>query len=196
MSLLSLQDDPHLLLDGPQGVIRYVSECVPARDADEWLAELMQTVPWAAERRLMYEREVDVPRLTAHFDLDAGNAAAPKPIVRMHAIACTVAAAQFDSVGLNLYRDGNDSVAPHNDKLHQLKAGEPIALFSLGATRRMTIRSKNLPRRTLQLELESGSLLVMSYATQLHFDHGIAKTRTPVGPRVSLAFRCRPRAGA
>jgi len=114
----------------------------------------------------------------------------------MHAIACTVAAAQFDSVGLNLYRDGNDSVAPHNDKLHQLKAGEPIALFSLGATRRMTIRSKNLPRRTLHLELESGSLLVMSYATQLHFDHGIAKTRTPVGPRVSLAFRCRPRAGA
>jgi alkylated DNA repair dioxygenase AlkB len=48
----------------------------------------------------------------------------------------------FNAVGLNLYRDGRDSVAPHNDHLNELREGFPIALVSLGATRRITIRAK------------------------------------------------------
>ena len=56
----------------------------------------------------------------------------------------------------------------------------------------MTIRSKRRPRRILDLDLEGGSLLLMSYETQLHYDHGIPKTRTPVGTRISLALRVRP----
>src|SRR6185295_15694356 len=95
--------------------------------------------------------------------------------------------APFNSVGLNLYRDGRDSVAPHNDHLDVLVEGSPIALVSLGAARRMTIRAKEPPRRVLHVDLEAGSLLVMSYATQLHYTHGVAKTSTPVGERISLA---------
>jgi alkylated DNA repair dioxygenase AlkB len=56
----------------------------------------------------------------------------------------------------------------------------------------MTIRSKKRPRRNFDIDLEDGSLLVMSYETQLHYDHGIPKTRTPVGPRISVALRVRP----
>jgi alkylated DNA repair dioxygenase AlkB len=56
----------------------------------------------------------------------------------------------------------------------------------------MTIRSKSRPRRIFDLDLEGGSLLLMSYETQRHYDHGIPKTRTPVGPRISLALRVRP----
>jgi alkylated DNA repair dioxygenase AlkB len=56
----------------------------------------------------------------------------------------------------------------------------------------MTIRSKSKPRRVLDLDLEDGSLLLMSYETQLHYDHGIPKTRTPVGARISIALRVRP----
>jgi alkylated DNA repair dioxygenase AlkB len=95
----------------------------------------------------------------------------------------------FNSVGLNLYRDGRDSVAEHNDHLDEIVEGFPIALVSLGASRRMTIRAKKPPRRVMHIELEAGSLLVMSYETQLHYVHGIPKTREPVGPRISLAFR-------
>ena len=98
----------------------------------------------------------------------------------------------FTSVGLNLYRCGQDSVAPHNDHLHELASGQPIALLSLGATRRMTIRAKEPPRRAFHIDLDSGSLFVMSYATQIHYDHGIPKCAEPVGERISLAFRVRP----
>jgi alkylated DNA repair dioxygenase AlkB len=59
----------------------------------------------------------------------------------------------------------------------------------------MTIRSKAKPRRTFDLDLEGGSLLLMSYETQLHYDHGIPKTRAAVGPRISVALRVRPRVG-
>ena len=101
----------------------------------------------------------------------------------------------FTSVGLNLYRDGRDSVAPHNDHLNELRKGFPIALISLGATRRMTIRAKEPPRRAVHVDLEPGSLLVMDYATQLHYTHGVPKTADPVGERISLAFRVRPSRG-
>jgi len=95
----------------------------------------------------------------------------------------------FNSVGLNLYRDGRDSVAPHNDHLNELVKGFPIALISLGATRRMTVRVKMQPRRVLHVDLESGSLFVMDYATQIHYTHGVPKTTEHVGERISLAFR-------
>jgi alkylated DNA repair dioxygenase AlkB len=83
-------------------------------------------------------------------------------------------------------------VAPHNDHLYEITAGFPILLVSLGATRRMTIRSKEPPRRVRLLDLEAGSLLTMSYESQLHYTHGVPKTREPAGERISLAFRVRP----
>jgi alkylated DNA repair dioxygenase AlkB len=95
----------------------------------------------------------------------------------------------FNAVGLNLYRDGRDSVAPHNDHLSELRKGFPIALVSVGATRRMTIRAKAHPRRAVHVDLEPGSLLVMDYETQLHYTHGVPKTSDPVGERISVAFR-------
>jgi alkylated DNA repair dioxygenase AlkB len=94
-------------------------------------------------------------------------------------------------VGLNFYRDGSDSVAPHGDRLDEIVEGFPIVLLSLGATRRMAIRASAPPRRVLHVDLAAGSLLMMSYATQEHYTHGIPKTRESVGPRISLAFRVR-----
>ena len=83
-------------------------------------------------------------------------------------------------------------MAPHNDHLYELREGFPIALLSLGATRRMAIRAKTAPRRALSIDLEAGSLLVMDYRTQVHYTHGVPKTTEPVGERISLAFRVKP----
>jgi alkylated DNA repair dioxygenase AlkB len=143
----------------------------------------------------MYDREVDVPRLTAHFELAPGEPPDAPPPAALREAAGRVTArtgVPFNRVGLNLYRDGRDSVAGHNDHLHELVPGFPIALVSLGATRRMAIRAKEPPRRVLDVDLEGGSLLVMSYATQLHYTHGVPKTSERVGERISLAFRVRP----
>jgi alkylated DNA repair dioxygenase AlkB len=144
----------------------------------------------------MYEREVDVPRLMASFRLDEADEAVPDPIRDAAARVRERLAVPFDSVGLNLYRSGQDSVAPHNDHLDEIAEGFPIALLSLGATRRMTIRAKAAPRRATHVDLDAGSLFVMDYATQLHYTHGVPKTSDAVGERISLAFRVkRPRAG-
>jgi alkylated DNA repair dioxygenase AlkB len=181
-----------VLVDDERGRVVYIPDVLPADLARRWFAELKESVTWQTQRRRMYDRDVDVPRLQAHVRL--APAADPAPAA-IHAAAARVAAAvtgaPFNSVGLNFYRDRHDSVAPHNDHLDEIAPGFPIVLLSLGATRRMTIRAKAAPKRVLHVDLAAGSLLVMSYETQLHYTHAIPKTREPVGPRISLAFRVR-----
>jgi alkylated DNA repair dioxygenase AlkB len=180
-----------VLADDPRGRIVYTPRVLGAPEARALWAELRAGVEWKAERRRMYDRDVDVPRLTAHFALEE-EPPPPAPVARAALHIRSFTGVAFNSVGLNLYRDGRDSVAPHNDHLHALAPGFPIALLSLGAARRMTIRAKEPPRRVLDVDLEEGSVLLMSYETQLHYLHGVPKTTAAVGPRISLAFRVRP----
>lgn len=185
-------DGPLRLVDDAEGGIRYWPHLVGAELADRWFAELEAGVAWTSERRPMYDRIVDVPRLLAGYRIDA----IPDALPVLHEITTQVATvidAPFNSIGLNFYRHGNDSVAMHNDKLHSLDPGQPIAIVSLGAARRMDIRAKAAPRKTFKIELEPGSLLTMSHDSQLNYEHGIPKTRLPVGRRISVVYRVRPR---
>jgi alkylated DNA repair dioxygenase AlkB len=193
MPQLDLFDSSETLLaDDERGRIAYTPGFVDIATARAWFAELRTAVKWRAERRMMYEREVDVPRLIGHFRLDPASESTPGAILESARRVVDKVGAPFNSVGLNLYRDGRDSVAPHNDHLNEIRKGFPIALVSLGATRRMTIRAKAPPRRVIHVDLEPGSLLVMEYATQLHYTHAVPKTADPVGERISLAFRVKP----
>lgn len=192
MAQLSLFDGAEqVLLDDASGRIVLTPGLVDELTAQTWFDQLHDHIDWKSGRRVMYEREVDVPRLRSHFRTD--DPALPAVLREALAVVTTAVAAPFDSIGLNLYRDHHDSVAPHNDKLDDIVRGQPIALLSLGATRRMTIRSKQPPRRVLNVDLEAGSLLLMSWTTQIHYDHAIPKQRTPAEPRISLAFRVRGR---
>ena len=183
------------VVDDERGRVVYTPDFVPAELARDWFEQVRDEVQWEALRRRMYDREVDVPRLVGHFRLAPETAPVPEAIraAARRVIAATGVA--FTSVGLNFYRDGQDSVAPHNDHLDEIALGCPIVLLSLGSTRRMTIRSKATPRRVFHIDLAPGSLLLMSYETQLHYTHGIPKTTDRVGQRISLAFRVRPTAG-
>jgi alkylated DNA repair dioxygenase AlkB len=183
-----------VLHDDIRGRFVYTPTLLTADESDTTFAQLRDAVAWRAERRRMYDRDLDVPRLTAHFPLrdDEEIAAAPPPIALAAQRVREATGVAFNSVGLNHYRDGNDSVAMHHDHLYELVAGEPIAIVSLGQARRMTIRAKTPPACSLAIDLAAGSLLEMSYATQLNFLHGIPKTKRAVGPRISLAFRVRP----
>ena len=177
------------LIDERNGRVVLLPDWLDPTSAAQWFAELSTDISWRGGQRMMYARQLDVPRLRAHFARD--DPALP-PLLR-EAIdrVAQAAAAPFNSVGLNLYRDQHDSVAPHNDKLSELVRGQPIALLSLGATRRMTIRAKLLARRMLHTDLSAGSVLLMDWNSQLHYDHGIPKQRDAVGSRISIAFRVR-----
>ena len=212
MAQLALFESPEVVVaDGERGRIVYTPGFVDADTAQRWFDELREAVNWRSERRMMYEREVEVPRLLASFRFDPAPAATPPAILEARDRVVARLDVPFNSVGLNRYRDGKDSVAPHNDHLDEIREGFPIALVSLGATRRMTIREKAAPRgstdahralssaegrRAVHIDLEAGSLFVMDYATQLHYDHGVPKTSATVSERISLAFRVKhPRRG-
>ena len=186
--------DEIVVTDGERGRIVYTPGFVDAPTARRWFDDLRRNVAWRTEKRMMYDREVEVPRLLGSFRFDPPSPSTPAAILEAKARVIERLDVPFSAVGLNLYRDGNDSVAPHNDHLDEIREGFPIALVSLGATRRMTIREKEPPTRALHVDLEPGSLFVMDYATQLHYTHGVPKTSDAVGERISLAFRVkRPR---
>ncbi len=186
---LSLVPFPEVetLVDDSTGHIVYRRSLFDEKQAQAWFDELRAGIAWRAERRHMYERVVDVPRLVASFVL--ADESLPGAIAQMCPAVEGFCKLPFRSVGLNFYRDGDDSVAPHGDHVEDDPDKAPVALVSLGATRRMTIRSRAKPRRILDLDLEPGSLLVMSHASHFHYDHGIPKVRGVVGPRISVAFR-------
>jgi alkylated DNA repair dioxygenase AlkB len=182
--------EPLVIVDDDHGRFAYEPGVIAPARAAGWFSVLHATIPWQSQRREMYGRDVDVPRLLQHYGLD--DPALPPVLAEAARDVIRATGVLFTSVGLNLYRDGNDSVAPHNDHIDELAVDAPITLLSLGATRRMTLRERAFPKRSFDLDLEPGSLLTMSYATQFHYDHGIPKSRGQVDARISLAFRVRP----
>ena len=186
--LLWFIDDAITLVHDAEGGIVYHPARLPPATADQWLATLRALVSWRSLRRPMYERVVDVPRPVASVALrDPGR---PACIDAALALVQAVAPAPYTHVGLNLYRDGRDSVAPHGDRQAELVPGWPIAIVSLGAPRDMLVRAHAVGSAR-RVTLEPGSVLVMSHASQLTHEHGIPKTADGAGPRISLAFRVR-----
>lgn len=181
---------PITVFDDAEGGMRYWPDVVDPDTATRWFEALRDHAHWQHERRPMYDRIVDVPRLRAGYRLD--ELPAQLPLAEMLSLVQGRVPAPYTGVGMNFYRDGRDSVAMHHDKLHTLQPGQPIALLSLGGTRRMHIRARNGIRRTCALDLAPGSLLVMSHASQMTHEHGIPKTRQAVAPRMSVVFRARP----
>jgi alkylated DNA repair dioxygenase AlkB len=190
MQALLFESSVQRIADDVTGPITYQSGVVSPELAAQWFSTLLESVDWHAGSRMMYERMVDVPRLHAHYAIE--DPSLPKVLRAALDVVKIQVDASFNSIGLNFYRDEHDSVAPHNDKLPELVAHQPIVLLSLGATRTMVIRRKKPPHLKTELELEAGSVLLMGWNAQLHYDHGIPKLRQPVGPRISLAFRVRP----
>ncbi|MFL9868794.1 alpha-ketoglutarate-dependent dioxygenase AlkB [Paraburkholderia fungorum] len=180
--------EPVSLVHDEEGGIRYLPDSIPAIAAQEWFERSFENIGWMSQQRMMYDREVAVPRLLATFAREAEDL--PAPLGEAFEAVRALLGAPFNRVGLNLYRDGNDSVALHGDKTEKLVPGQPIAIVSLGASRRMSIRPKAGAGRIVHVELAPGSCIVMSYASQFTHEHGIPKLAGVTGPRISLAFRC------
>jgi alkylated DNA repair dioxygenase AlkB len=95
----------------------------------------------------------------------------------------------FNSVLLNYYRSGNDSNSWHSDDEKELGDDPIIGSVSLGGTRKFKLRNKKNKKKTHTIELERGSLLIMSGLTQQYWEHQIPKTKKIVSERINLTFR-------
>jgi alkylated DNA repair dioxygenase AlkB len=159
--------------------------------ADAVFERLRDGVGWRAERRQMYERVVDVPRLLAFFDAD----------VDLPDVALNQAKAELDrhyagelgepfaTAGLCLYRDGHDSVAWHGDRIGRSNTEDTmVAIISVGSPRPLLLRPVG-GGQTVRHEVGHGDLLVMGGSCQRTWEHCVPKTLRPTGPRISIQFR-------
>ncbi|MEH3140364.1 MAG: alpha-ketoglutarate-dependent dioxygenase AlkB [Mycobacterium kyogaense] len=159
---------------------------------DGLFAELRETIPWRSERRQMYDRVLDVPRLVSfHHLLDEP---APHPRLkqlrrRLNDAYAGELGEPFVTAGLCLYRDGNDSVAWHGDNVGRSRTDDTmVAIVGLGATRVFALRPRG-GGPSLRIRHGHGDLLVMGGSCQRTWEHAIPKTTRPTGPRISIQFR-------
>jgi alkylated DNA repair dioxygenase AlkB len=154
--------------------------------AQDLLDALLSTVPWRAERRQMYDRVVDVPRLVSFHDLTVEDP--PHPLLGRLRRRLNE---PFTTIGLCCYRDGADSVAWHGDTIGRSSAEDTmVAILSLGATRTFAMRPRG-GGPSLRLPQSHGDLLVMGGSCQRTWEHAVPKTSKRTGPRVSIQFRPR-----
>ncbi|MES2821671.1 MAG: alpha-ketoglutarate-dependent dioxygenase AlkB [Pseudomonadota bacterium] len=194
---MSLFTDSPLTL--PDAELRLIPDWLGDAKAHDWLSRLLAETPWQQPEVLIHGRRYPVPRLLAWYG-DAhctyrysGLTHPPLPWTPLLAeVRARVEAAVgqgLNGVLLNYYRDGQDSMGWHSDDEAVLGRNPLIASLNLGGTRRFDLRRKGQTRIAHSLPLTHGSLLVMAGATQHHWQHQVAKTRTACAPRLNLTFR-------
>jgi alkylated DNA repair dioxygenase AlkB len=159
-------------------------------DADEVFERMVADVPWRAERRTMYDRVVDVPRLVHTYMI--GD---PLPHERLTEAREALSAhyadelgEPFRTAGCCYYRDGRDSVAWHGDTIGRGSSQDTmVAIVSLGDPRRLCLRPRG-GGDTIAVEMGHGDLVVMGGSCQRTWEHAVPKVAS-AGPRISVQFR-------
>lgn len=197
---LGAGDGGWVALAAADAELAYLPALLTPEDAALAMTALTTAVQWEQHTVRIAGRRLACPRLSAWYG-DPGARYAysglalepspwPAPVARLRELVESRIDAPFDSVLLNLYRDGADSMGWHSDDEPELGPTPLIASVSLGATRRFVLRHRR--RRdvaAVEIALAPGSLLVMSGPTQRAWRHALPKTRRPVGPRINLTFR-------
>ena len=159
-------------------------------EADEVFETMVRDLPWRAERRQMYDREVDVPRLLCNYGV---GEPLPHPSLARARGALSghyrpELGEPFVTAGCCYYRDGRDSVAWHGDTIGRGRTEDTmVAIVSLGDPRRLALRPR-LGGASMSIEMGHGDLLVMGGSCQRTWEHAVPKVAR-AGPRISVQFR-------
>ena len=159
-------------------------------DADEVFSTLVRDVPWRTERRQMYDRVVDVPRLTHTYmigeELPHAALAAAREALSEHYL--DELGEPFRTAGCCYYRDGRDSVAWHGDTIGRGSTHDTmVAIVSVGDPRRLALRPRG-GGESISVEMGHGDLVVMGGSCQRTWEHAVPKVAS-AGPRLSVQFR-------
>jgi len=190
--------DPEKLIMPDADVIFYRS-FFSRSQSDAFYEALLNATKWKQEKTKLYGKPIDLPRLTAWYG-DPGKSysysgitADPEPwtptLLAIKQEIETVSGACFNSVLLNLYRGGRDSVAWHSDDESELGTNPAIGSVSFGATRTFQLRHKKDKELRVKIDLTHGSYLLMRGPTQHHWQHQVPKSAAACGPRINLTFR-------
>lgn len=182
------------------GILDFDPNFLPGQEADQLMAFLSSNVSWEQKFYKYGGKQVAQPRLTAWYaDTPklaysySGLTQVVQPwIPELSDLKKKVEAATgvpYNSVLLNFYRDGKDSVGLHADDERELGRNPNIASVSLGATRDFILVRNGAPEITLNYQLSHGSLLVMSGTTQTHWKHQVPKDYSLKEGRINLTFR-------
>lgn len=155
--------------------------------SDRLFSELVASVAWGQRARRMYDHHVLEPRLTSWWGASSGEPLEPAVLERMRASLSSRYGVELDSMGLNLYRDGRDSVAWHGDRIAREIAEPVVAIVSVGEPRKFLLRPKG-GGKSLSFLLGRGDLLVTGGTTQRTWEHTVPKVSS-AGPRISISFR-------
>lgn len=198
MSQLSLFSSEEFY-EFPKDLLEYTEHFLTREEADRLKDHLFQTAPWKQRTQKMYDKTVLTPRLTAWYgDSEesyqlGGNEFEVNPwtseLLSLKQKIEEKSGYEFNSVLLNLYRDGNDSVAWHRDKDSHYGNRPVIASVSLGQTRNFDFRKTDHHQSKYSLPLPKGSLLIMKGNLQEHWEHRIAKSANIKQSRINLTFR-------
>lgn len=183
----------------PGGRLEYSPHWLERPGADDLLGTLLREIDWESRTIRMFGRTFAQPRLLC-FMGDAGIryrysgdeylACTWHPEVRaLRARLARSTGERYNSVLLNFYRDGADSMGWHADDEPELGPDPTIASVSLGAERRFVLRRRTDHGCKFEIAPAHGSLLLMAGALQHHWQHALPKTRRPVGARINLTFR-------
>lgn len=183
----------------PEELLEYTEHFIPIEEAAALKDLLLHTAPWKQTSQKIYDKVVDTPRLTAWYGEEGktyqlgGNPVKITPwtpeLLSLKQRIEQTTGHHFNSVLLNLYRDGNDSVAWHRDKESELGNRPVIASVSLGQARNFDFRRVDNHKQKYSLSLGHGSLLLMKGDLQVHWEHRIAKSVKRMEPRINLTFR-------
>jgi alkylated DNA repair dioxygenase AlkB len=180
-------------------LLQYIPDFFNADESHEYFTSLQNTIAWKQEELKLYGKIIKTPRFTAWYG-DDGMAykysgvtfyALPwtDKLLKINAAIEPLAGQQFNSVLLNMYRDGNDSMGWHSDDEPELGKNPIIASVNFGQARRFDFRMVKDYSVKHQLMLGNGSLLIMKGDIQHHWQHQIAKSLRIKQPRINLTFR-------
>jgi alkylated DNA repair dioxygenase AlkB len=155
--------------------------------SDELFEKILESRQWNQRMRYMYTKKVREPRLTSSWNLRSGLPLGPAILEDLRICLSERYGVLFDSIGFNLYRDGEDSVAWHGDRIVAEIEEPVVALVCLGERRKFLLRSRG-GGRSRPFQLGRGDLFVTGGKTQRTWEHCVPKV-AHAGPRISLAFR-------
>lgn len=186
-------------LSMPDGNVLLYRTLFDKKESNQLFSDLCNNTTWKQESIKLYGKLVSIPRQTAWYG-DSGKsytyskiAMTPEPwtttLLVIKSKIEDLSGVQFNSVLLNLYRDGSDSVAWHSDNESELGENPVIGSVSFGATRRFMFKHKSRKELKKEVDLTHGSFLLMKGTTQHFWQHQIPKTAKRIEPRINLTFR-------